>query len=408
MEQMSVAVIGAGIAGLAFAAALDRAGIDFHVYEQTERLAEVGAGVQLAPNATRLLHRLGLREELRAVAVVPQAIEMSRWDDGTLLQSTTLGEVCRDRFGAPYYTLHRADLHSALLSLVPPGRVHLGARCVAVEQSADTARLRLSDGRTVVAQLVVGADGIHSAVREQLVADSPRYSGQMIYRGLVAAERVPHLLTGPRVRLWLGPDQHCVCYPVSSGRQVSFGATVTGSHWREESWSARGSVADLAAAYAGWHEDVTRLIGAATSVSRWALHDRASIERLSSGRVAVIGDAAHPMLPFQAQGANQAIEDAVALAVCLAQAGPAHLGTALHRYDRIRLSRTGQIQAQSRRNAKSFHLADGEVQRRRDAAARTSTGLDQHQWLFGYDAEQAAVESATAVRSIESPRSGRS
>jgi 2-polyprenyl-6-methoxyphenol hydroxylase-like FAD-dependent oxidoreductase len=391
MPRIRVAVAGAGIAGLAFAAALHRAGIDCHVYEQAEQLAEVGAGIQVAPNATRLLHRLSLRDRLRAVAVAPQAIEMRRWDDGSLLQRTPLGSLCRRRFGAPYYAVHRADLHSGLLSLTPPNRVHLGARIVAVTQSTDDARLHLSDGTTVAADLVVGADGIRSIAREQIVADRPRYSGQTIYRGLVPAQRVPFLLTQPRVQLWLGPDQHVVCYPVSSGRQVSFGATVSASDWREESWWARGDVAQLAAAYAGWHPDVTRLIGAAETVSRWALHDRESIEALSSGRVAVIGDAAHPMLPFQAQGANQAIEDAVVLAICLADAGPSGLGTALRRYERIRLPRATRVQRQSRANAETFHLVDGDAQRRRDTTAATSSGLDRHEWLFGYDAEQATV-----------------
>lgn len=396
MPPMRVAVAGAGIAGLAFAAALRRAGIDCHLYEQAERLTEVGAGVQVAPNATRLLRRLGLGNRLRAVAVAPQAIEMRRWDDGTLLQRTPLGDACHRRFGAPYYTVHRADLHSGLLSVVPPDQVHLGARCVAVTQNSDAAKLHLSDGSTVTADLVVGADGIHSIARAQLVADQPRFSGQTIYRGLVPAERVPHLLTEPCVRLWLGPEQHCVCYPVSSGRQVSFGATVAASDWREESWSAQGDAAELAASYAGWHPDVVRLLGAAETVGRWALHDRESIDRLGSGRVTVIGDAAHPMLPFQAQGANQAIEDAVVLAICLADAGGGGLSAALGRYERIRLARTTRVQRDSRANAKTFHLTDGDAQRRRDTAVQTSSGLDGHEWLFGYDAEQAAATSRSS------------
>ncbi|MFJ7269989.1 FAD-dependent monooxygenase [Streptomyces sp. NPDC099050] len=396
MPHMRVVVAGAGIAGLALAAALRRAGIDCHLYEQTERLAEVGAGIQLAPNATRLLRRLGLRDRLRDLAVTPQAIEMRRWDSGTLLQRTSLGDSCQRRFGAPYYTVHRADLHGALLSLVPSDRVHLGARCVGVTQQSDEALLHLSDGTTVEADLIVGADGIHSVAREQIVADRPRYSGQTIYRGLVPAERVPHLLTEPRVRLWFGPDQHVVCYPVSAGRQVSFGATLPATDWREESWAARGEVTELAAAYAGWHPDVTHLIGAAQTVSRWALHDRESMDRLSAGRVTVIGDAAHPMLPFQAQGANQAIEDAVVLAACLAVAGPDRLTAALRRYERIRLPRTTRIQQQSRDNAKTFHLEDGGAQRHRDSAAQTASGLDRHEWLFGYDAEQAVTSSRSA------------
>ncbi|MGW1279619.1 FAD-dependent monooxygenase [Streptomyces tsukubensis] len=391
MPRMRVAVVGAGIAGLTFAAALRRTGIDCHLYEQARRLTEVGAGVQIAPNATRLLRRMGLRDRLRTIAVTPQAIEMRRWNDGTLLQRTPLGGTCQRRFGAPYYTVHRADLHSGLLSLVPRHRVHLGARCVAVTQDDDEARLHLSDGTVIAADLVVGADGIHSVARQQIVADRPRFSGQTIYRGLVPAERVRHLLTEPRVQLWLGPDQHCVCYPVSSGRQVSFGATAAALDWKQESWTAEGDPMELAAAYTGWHPDVTALIGAAETVGRWALHDRENADRLSSGRVTVIGDAAHPMLPFQAQGANQAIEDAVVLALCLADAGRSGPGTALRRYERIRLPRTALIQRRSRDNAKTFHLADGEAQRHRDSTVRTTSGLDGHEWLFGYDAEQAVT-----------------
>jgi salicylate hydroxylase len=396
MPQLRVAVVGAGIAGLAFAAALHRAGIDCHVYEQAEHPTEVGAGVQLAPNATRLLHRLGLGDRLRAVAVAPQAIELRRWDDGRLLQRTPLGSVCRRQFGAPYYAVHRADLHRCLLSLTPPDRVHLGARLVAVTQNAGEARLHMSDGTTVAADLVVGADGIHSIAREQIVADKPRYSGLTIYRGLVPAARVPFLLTEARVRIWLGPDQHLVCYPVSAGRQVSFGATVPVPDRSVGSWSAPGDVARLAAAYEGWHPDVGRLIGAAERVGRWALHDRECVDRLSAGRVALIGDAAHPMLPFQAQGANQAIEDAVVLAACLAGAGPGGLGAALHRYEQIRLPRTTRIQRRSRANAETFHLADGDTQRRRDTAAHATSGLDQHEWLFGYDAELATTTGGSA------------
>jgi salicylate hydroxylase len=194
------------------------------------------------------------------------------------------------------------------------------------------------------------------------------------------------------VQVWFGPDQHCVCYPVSSGRQVNFAATVAEPDWAGESWTRQGSVEDLAPAYAGWHEDVTRLIGAADVVGRWALHDRDSLERLSRGRVAVAGDAAHPMLPFKAQGANQAIEDAATLARCLTgigAGGAAGLEPALRRYERIRLPRTNRIQRESRESVRTYHLADGAAQRRRDAEAGASPGLDGQAWLFGYDPERA-------------------
>lgn len=394
MSELKVAIVGAGIAGLTLAAALRRNGIDFNVYEQASQLSEVGAGIQLAPNATRVLHRLGLEDRLRATAVAPEAVEVRRWDDSTVLQRTALGETCRQRFGAPYYTMHRADLHSSLLSLIPPERLHLGAHCVSVTQAEDAAWLKLSDGITVTAGLVIGADGIRSVVREYLVHDDPRYSGQTIYRGLVPAECVPRLLAEPRVQVWFGPGQHCVCYPVSSGQTVNFAATLTAPDWTEESWTAEGSVHDLAPAYERWNDDVTTLIGAADVVGRWALHDRDSLGRLSTGRIAIIGDAAHPMLPFRAQGANQAIEDAVTLARCLAQ-NDAHddaqdnLAAALHRYERIRLPRTNRIQRESRESVRSYHLADGAEQRRRDADAGASKGLDEQEWLYGYDAWKA-------------------
>jgi salicylate hydroxylase len=385
MSQKNVAIVGAGIAGLAFAAALDRLEIDFDVYEQAPLLSEVGAGVQLAPNATRLLHRLGLSDHLRATAVAPEAIEIRRWDDGTLLQRTPLGQACRDRFRAPYYTMHRADLHSGLLSLIPHERVHVAAQCVGVAQTDETARLEFSDRTKVYAALAIGADGIHSVVRESLAHDHPRYSGQTIYRGLVPAERVPHLLDEPRVLLWFGPGQHLVCYPVSSGRQVNFAATVAAPDWSGESWSARAGLVDVAPKFAGWHKDVTDLIRAADEVGRWALHDRESLDRLGCGRVAVIGDAAHPMLPFRAQGANQAIEDAVVLARCLSK--EEGRDAALRRYERIRLPRTDRIQQESRESVRTYHLTDGDAQRDRDAAAGASSGLDEFEWLWGYDSD---------------------
>ncbi|WBB50419.1 FAD-dependent monooxygenase [Verrucosispora sp. WMMA2044] len=397
MPQMNVAIVGAGIAGLTLAAALRRSGVDVVVYEQAPRLFEVGAGVQLAPNATRLLHRLGLVEQLRAVAVQPQAIVMRRWNDGELLRRTPLGESCQDRFGAPYYTLHRADLHACLLGLSPPEQVRLDARCVGVTQTADKAQLHFSDAESVTADLVVGADGIHSIIREHLALDRPRYSGQTIYRGLVPAERVPHLAAEPAVRLWFGPDQHCVCYPVSSGRQVSFGATVPAADWREESWTLRGTAGELASRYRGWHGDVTRLFDAADAVSRWALHDRESLRQLVRGRVVLIGDAAHPMLPFQAQGANQAIEDAAVLARCLEMVRRDGLPAALRRYEQVRLPRTNRIQQESRANAGTLHLTNGTAQQLRDVGSRTSSELDRQQWLFGYDADRAATAPAGTV-----------
>lgn len=385
-----IAVVGAGIAGLTVALSLGRAGIRCEVFEQTKHLREVGAGVQLAPNATRLLHRLGLARKLSMVAVRPSAVEMRRWDDGRLLGLTELGDACEELYGAPYYTVHRADLQQALLDAIDDNVLHIGRRCAGVEEIADGARLRFDDGSTYDADVVIGADGIHSLVRSTLTADDPRFSGQSIYRGLVPAGGLPFLLEDPKVRLWFGPDQHCVCYPVSSGRFLSVGATAPAGGRSDESWTAQGRVEDLVETYQGWNEEVISIVKALDTVGRWALHDRDPLDRWSIGRVAVVGDAAHPMLPFQAQGANQAIEDAVVLTACLAEAGPDGVPAALAHYEALRRPRTDALQERSRTNSRTFHLSDGEGQRERDLVLAGSQNLRQQDWLYGYDAGAVA------------------
>lgn len=385
-----VAVVGAGIAGLTLALALDRVGIRCEVFEQARALREVGAGVQIAPNATRLLRRLVPAERLNEVAVRPAAVEMRRWDDDRLLNRAELGTATEVRHGAPYYLMHRADLHEVLRSRLDPGRLHLARRCVRVEERPDRVLLYFQDGSVRDADLVVGTDGIHSVVREALAADRPRFSGQSMYRGLVPAGEPPFLMDEPKVRLWFGPEQHCVCYPVSAGRWISVGATAPAGDWNTESWTARGRTEELLHTYRGWSEQVRAVLGALTTVSRWALHDRGPLERWTSDRIAVAGDSAHPMLPFMAQGANQAIEDSVALAACLAGTGPQGVPAALARYERVRRPRTDRIQRMSRANSRTFHLEDGEGQHERDAALGRQQARDQ-EWLFDHDAE-ALVE----------------
>ncbi len=392
-NRVRIAIVGAGIAGLTLAGALCRAGVRCAVYEQAPVLLEVGAGIQLSPNATRILHRLGLAGDLDKVAVRPKSIQMRRWDTGDVLMRTGLGAECKAMYGAPYYTIHRADLHECLRGLVPEDALHLGRRCVAVEEHADGVELRFEDGSTVVADLVVGADGIRSAVRDVLVSDQPRFSGQAVYRGLVAADRLAHLLGEPTVSIWLGPGQHCVWYPISGGALVSFAATTPAGDWRAESWSEQGSVENLVGAYAGWHDELRQVINAAGPVTRWALHDRDTIERWTSERLTLVGDAAHPMLPFGAQGAAQAIEDAAALAVCLRMATPDAVPAALKHYAEIRKPRTETVHRTIRENARNHHFTDGAQQRSRDRAMAENWGLRGQAWLYGYDAEQAVARS---------------
>ena len=388
-QDLRIAVVGGGIAGLTLAAALLRLGLRCQVYERAPQLHEVGAGIQLSPNAVRPLRALGLGGRLEAVAVRPAGIEMRRWNTGALLIRTPLGEQCEALYGAPYYTAHRADLHRGLLDLLPPGIVRLGMHCVGLTDRVDGVELSFDDGSAATADVVIGADGIHSVIREALVADEPRFSGQAVYRGLAPADRLPHLVREPKVTIWLGPGQHIVCYPISGGRLVSFVATTPAGQWRDESWTTLGRVEDVVASYTAWNDDVWQVLTAADSVTRWALHDRDTIEDWSRGRVTLLGDAAHPMLPFGAQGANQAIEDAVALAACLATATRDSVPVALKRYADVRAPRTELVHRTVRANARNHHFADGEDQQDRDRNMTDRWGLESMAWLYGYDAELA-------------------
>lgn len=400
---MRIAIIGAGIAGLALAAALRRRGLDSRVYEQAVELAEVGAGVQLAPNAVRLLQRLGLRDHLRATGVPVGAIERTRWDDGRLLARTKLGDECVRRFGAAYLAVHRADLHRGLLDQVPRDSLLLGKTCTAVREDDGGAEIRFADGSSANADVVVGADGIRSVLRGTFADDEPVFAGQLIYRGLIAAERLPAWAREPLVRMWMGPGKHCVSYPVSAGRLVSFAATVPAPDGPPESWSAEGRAADLLSEYRGWDEALVELLAAVDRPGVWALHDRAPIRRWCTAHTVLAGDAAHPMLPFSAQGANQAIEDAVALAACLAGADPDDRPSALRRYECLRVERTRRIQEGSRANGMLFHQGDGQDQRRRDRAAPNLMSLDSRAWIYGHDAELAATNEE-GERECASPR----
>jgi|RhiMetdeSRZDD1v2_1073273.scaffolds.fasta_scaffold459585_1 salicylate hydroxylase len=395
---MQAIVVGAGIGGLAAALALRAAGLDVTVYEQADALREVGAGIQLAPNATRLLHRLGLAEAVRRVGVKPQAIEHKRWDDGRILLRQPLGETCERAFGAPYYHLYRPDLLEVLSDALPAGIVRLGHRCVAVAQDAEAVTLAFDNGVMVRSPVVIGADGIHSTIRTLLLGpESPRFSGSVAYRGLVPAARVAHLGLPRHSNGWLGPDRHFVHYYVGrGGRLMNFVAIVPARDWRVESWSATGEVADALAEFDGWHPTVRAIIAAADRTHRWALYDREPLATWSVGRVTLLGDAAHAMLPFMAQGACQAVEDAVVLARCLAVTAPNGVPAALREYETLRKPRVWDVQRASWRNATTYHLPDGQGQRERDAAWAASAArgpYSERGWLFAYDAEAAAVSS---------------
>jgi salicylate hydroxylase len=388
-DDVSVAVVGGGIGGLAAALSLLRAGFDVQVFEQASALMEVGAGIQISPNASRLLHRLGLGAALDRTGVRPVAVHQRRWDDGRTLQRAPLGEAVEAAFGAPYYHFHRADLLEALADTLPPERLHLGHRLAGFTDHGDRVELRFVHGERVTAGALVGADGIHSTVRGELFGpEQPRFTGCIAYRGLVPADRLSHLELEVLANNWMGPRGHFVHYFVAGGRLVNFVAINERETWTRESWTDRGEVADALAAFKGWHPQVGAIIGAVDETFIWALFDRAPLERWSVGRVTLLGDACHAMLPFMAQGAAQSIEDGATLAACLLQDGPADVAAALRRYEALRRPRATRLQEMSRANKTRYHLPDGLAQQARDAelATRGDRTIEALGWLYGHDA----------------------
>lgn len=408
-EKISVAIVGGGIGGLATALALRRVGIRAEVFEMAPELREVGAGIQIGPNTVRLLQRFGLGERLREVAVQPEVVwEYRRWEDGRVLFQQTFGDEDEAVFGAPYYVVHRADLLNLLAEAVPGEDVHLGRRFIGLIQDGNGVEMSFEDGSRERADLVVGCDGIRSTVRNAVVESTPlRFSGLACYRGLIPIDEAPELARREAVTVWLGPGRHFVHYPVSAGKLVNFVATVPAGDWREESWTAPGRVEDLAAEYADWHEQVRRVIDAVDETNLWALYDREPLERWSNGRVVLLGDAAHAMIQFFAQGAGQAIEDAVILAGCLREAGGGDMEViraALERYEAIRKPRATKVQQVSRTRGEAWpkgegwHLPDGPEQRERDARFAEADPLRTNAWLYGHDVEQDLTQSAEVAR----------
>lgn len=395
--DLRVAVVGGGIGGLATAAFLHRTGIEATVYEQAPALTEVGAGLVVSPNAVRLLRSLGGLDRFRERAVALQAgWEFRRWENGRVLFSQELGEECERRFGEQSYVAHRADLLAAVQAAVPEPSLRLGMRLAGLRRLDEGVELTFADGSCEVADVVIGADGVHTTVgRFVAEAGSPRFSGICAWRCLVPVKSAPEFARRPVQTLWLGPDRHLVHYPISAGAQINIVAFGPAYDWTTESWSAKGRIEDLRTEFAGWSDGLQALLAAAERVGRWALLDRDPLPHWTNGPVALLGDAAHPMFPFFAQGAAQAMEDAAVLAGCLADL-PEDPSAALRRYENIRRPRATRVQQISRGRAESNHLPDGPAQQARDAAFANQDPLAHNDWLYGHDAELALREAPTA------------
>ncbi|MEO3762139.1 FAD-dependent monooxygenase [Streptomyces sp. B5E4] len=347
-RNLRVAVAGAGLGGLAAAAALVRQGLEVAVYEQRPRLVEDETALHLAPNGTRILQRWGLGTQLLALAVQPVAWEFREWS-GSLTWRQPLGRMGRGAFAAPYCTLLTDELYDLLLARLPQERIRLGRRLSGFEESADGVELEFADGGSATADVLVGADGVRSLVRSRLIGTPRRvYHGTTAYSGALQADDVPGLARD-RVTVWLGPDSRMVGAPVSEGEQIGFVAVVPSRSRTGGRRPLRGQPAALAADFGGWAADVKAITAAAGGIRSWTPYDHAPLKRWGSGRVTLLGDAAHPMLPYHGQGVSQCLEDAVALAHHLATAPAPE--QALRRYEALRLPHTTRVQLGSRANA---------------------------------------------------------
>ena len=389
-RPLNVLVAGGGIGGLTAALCLASRGHHVSVFEQAAAFGEVGAGLQLSPNCTRVLHSLGLEDALRANAFLPEATQFRDWRSGKVIAESPLGAAAVDRYGMPYYHIHRGDLLRVLVDAaarMPDISLHAGVRVEQISQTGQRATT-VAGGVERHGDALVGADGIHSATRTALWGqEQPRFTGNVAWRALVPTARLPTGLVRPTATVWWGPGKHFVHYYVRGGTLVNCVCVVEKTGWETESWTEPGAHGELKSDFAGWHDDVQQLIDHADedSLFKWALYDRAPMPRWGKGRITLLGDACHPTLPFMAQGAAMAIEDSAVLAACLTVAS--EVPASIARYENLRRKRTAAIQAGSRRNARVFHLSGLRAWLRNRAARMARQTMDT---LYRYDALQAA------------------
>jgi len=374
VNKLSVAIVGAGMGGLATAAALRRVGVDVTIYEQAKRFARIGAGIQIGCNAMKVLRVFGLEPSLRAAAFYPRSWNNKDFDTGEIRFDMIFGEAAEVRYGAPYLLAHRGDLHAALTSVIPESVVRLGHQLVSLEQrAAGSVRLDFANGITADADAVVGADGVHSVVRETLFGtDEPAFSGRVAYRTVYPAT----LLNGYRIddcTKWWGPDRHIVIYFVKPDRsEVYFVTSQPEPGFALESWSATGDVNVLRSAFVGFHQQVQQVLASCPACHKRPLVDHDPLPRWSDGNVTLLGDACHPMTPYMAQGAAMAFEDAAILSRCLDGIDRSGVANAFRRFEATRKPRTSQVQLGSRTNT----------------WLRNETNPD---WVYGYDAWTAPL-----------------
>ena len=378
----SIAIVGAGIGGLCSGVFLARLGFDVTIYDQASRFGRVGAGIQQTPNAMKVHRKLGTEARLRQTAFNSPAGYSREWDTGKITNELTLGDEVERKYGAPYLLMHRADLHAAIESVLPAGMVQFNRKLVGIDQNAQGVTLAFADGSRVTADGVIGADGVHSVVREWMLGpEKPRFSGRVAYRTTYPARLLGANQITPMRTKWWGPDRHMVVYYVTANRDELYFVTSQpedASWMTRESWSQKGDLNVLREAYAGFHPEVHAIVEACPEVHKWALMERDPLPRWCEARVTLLGDACHPMTPYMAQGAASALEDAAMLSRCMENVDVDGVVQAFRRYEANRLPRTSEIQQTSSKNTWMRSATDPS-------------------WVYGYDVWTAPLVDADRV-----------
>ncbi|WP_430395978.1 FAD-dependent monooxygenase [Ferrovibrio sp.] len=395
-HPQTILIAGGGIGGITLALACLKYGFKVEIFEQAPVLGEIGAGVQISPAGMRVLDALGLKDRILAECYNPVGREMIVWNTGYRTSTPTRSEEVIARYGYPHVTMHRADLHNILVDVLednPNVTIHLNAKVAGFEEHGDGVTLHLADGRKFSGTALVGADGLHSAVRRQHIGPSkPQFTGGISWRGLIPIETLPEEVRPKYAQNWVGTNGHFVVYPIRRGELVNIVGHKNRDDWQVESWTTLGTTEEISNDFAGWHSTIQTLIRAIEKPYKWALFLHPTLQSWSKGRVTLLGDACHPTLPYLASGANMAIEDGYVLARCLRHFD-GNVEAAFKRYEELRIPRTTDIVNASAGNLKRFRhpdLGDPESAKRY-VDSEAIEQRDTREWLFTYDATRVAI-----------------